>query len=84
MQANKAKEGTYRFILPLALSLERLRIDLPERNTLAPLNVSAGYMGRNGRWHWSLLDQQVVFRLSAAEGKVVQNELRLPSGVFRR
>ncbi|MGH8353338.1 MAG: DUF3999 family protein, partial [Pseudomonas sp.] len=68
------KPGEYRWDLPLALPLERLRIELPQANTLAPVAVSGR---RDGKVQWQPLGRGLLYRLPQAGKEVRQNELEL-------
>lgn len=54
------KVGEYMWNLPLALPLERFKIDLPQSNTLAPVQL---YGRRDGKVQWQLLNSGLLYRL---------------------
>jgi hypothetical protein len=54
------KVGEYIWDLPLGLPLERVKIDLPQANTLAPVQF---YGRRDGKGQWQLLGRSLLCRL---------------------
>jgi hypothetical protein len=62
---DSVKVGEYMWNLPLALPLERFKIDLPQSNTLAPVQL---YGRRDGKVQWQLLSSGLLYRLPQ-EGK---------------
>ena len=83
MQALRAGEGEYDLRLSHALPLEKMRVALPQPNTLAPLEVSGATQDRNGRPHWEMLARGILYRLPAEGGEALLNELRLPAREFQ-
>nr|MBP8185947.1 DUF3999 domain-containing protein [Pseudomonas sp.] len=61
--ADSVKLGEYIWNLPLALPLERFKIDLPQSNTLAPVRL---YGRRDGKVQWQLLNSGLLYRLPQA------------------
>jgi hypothetical protein len=82
LSAERTADGDYRLQLPRAMRLERMRIGLPQINTLAPLTVSGGYLDRKGREVWSPLGEGLVYRLSLNGDEAQQNEIPLSSRAF--
>jgi hypothetical protein len=72
-----AKDGEYSWELPLALPLERLRIELPQANTLAPVVVSGR---RDGKVQWQTLTRGLLYRLPQNGEEVRQEEIELYGG----
>ena len=61
--------------LPLALPLERLRVELNQANSLAPIRVA----GRSeGKGAWRPLAQGLLYRLPENGTEIRQDELQLP------
>lgn len=69
-----SKPGEYTWELPLALPLERLRIDLPQANTLVPVSFSSR---REGKLEWQPLTRGLLYRLPQDGKEVLQNEVEL-------
>lgn len=69
-----SKPGEYTWELPLALPLERLRIDLPQANTLVPVSFSSR---REGKLEWQPLARGLLYRLPQDGKEVLQNEVEL-------
>ena len=74
-------EGLYQWQLPLALPLERLRIELEQRNMLVPLRVEARSSDQDA---WRHLVSGVLYRLPEAGREVVSDELALPGWPVRQ
>ncbi|TBV02288.1 DUF3999 domain-containing protein [Phytopseudomonas dryadis] len=68
-------KGRYTWTLPLALPLERLRIEVEQPNSLAPVLLQ-------GRWdssaQWTPLARSVLYRLPVDGHEVVQDQIELP------
>ncbi len=82
LSAERSPEGDYRLQLPRSMPLERMRVELPQINTLAPLKVSGGYLDRKGREVWSPLGEALVYRLSLNGHEAEQNEIPLSPRAF--
>ncbi len=80
--ANRDAEGDYRLELPNPVRVERMRVELPQLNTLAPLYVSGGYLDRKGREVWSPLGSGLVYRFTVQEQEAEQNEIALSPRAF--
>lgn len=74
LSPSSAKAGEYRWDLPLALPLQRLRIELAEANTLAPVSVTGR---REGKVQWQPLARGLLYRLPQDGREVLQDELEL-------
>ncbi|RJG14365.1 DUF3999 domain-containing protein [Pseudomonas cavernicola] len=70
------KAGEYTWNLPLALPLERVRVELKQSNTLAPVILSGR---RDGKVQWQPLARGLLYRLPQNGKEVIQNELELPA-----
>lgn len=57
---NSAKDGEYSWELPLGLPLERIKIALPQANTLAPVRL---YGRRDSKQQWQLISNGLLYRL---------------------
>ena len=74
----RLKAGEYSWQLPTGLSVERLRIELKQTNTLAPVTLS----GRSdAKQTWQPLSNGLLYRLTQNGQDVVQDELQLPGQV---
>ncbi|WP_374761332.1 DUF3999 domain-containing protein [Pseudomonas sp. sp1636] len=74
LSPSSAKAGEYSWNLPLALPLQRLRVELGQANTLAPVSVAGR---REGRVQWQPLARGLLYRLPQDGKEVVQDELEL-------
>lgn len=75
LAGTRLKAGEYSWQLPTGLSLERLRIELKQPNTLAPVTLSGR---RDSQQAWQPLSNGVLYRLTQNGRDVVQDELQLP------
>ncbi|WP_253511968.1 DUF3999 domain-containing protein [Pseudomonas rhodesiae] len=73
--------GEYSWQLPAGLSAERMRIELSQPNTLAPVNVSGR---RDSQQSWQPLSSGLLYRLTQNGHDVVQDELPLPGQVLNQ
>ena len=71
----RLKAGEYSWQLPAGLSIERLRIELNQPNTLAPVTLSGR---RDSKQAWQPLSNGLLYRLTQNGQDVVQDELQLP------
>lgn len=69
------KAGEYSWQLPTGLSIERLRIELNQPNTLAPVTLAGR---RDSKQAWQPLSNGLLYRLTQDGRDVVQDELQLP------
>lgn len=75
LPASRSPDGEYQWQLPLALPLERLRVELSQANSLAPIRVA----GRSeGKGAWRPLVQGLLYRLPENGAEIRQDELQLP------
>jgi hypothetical protein len=72
---------TYEYALPGRLPLEQLRINLPQSNTLVPIEVQQYRAGesRRHRGGWETISSTVAFRLQSPQG-----DFRSPDILFNR
>jgi hypothetical protein len=75
------KPGVYVWQLPVALPLERMRIDIAQHNSLAPATL---YGRRDSNAPWQLIDNGLLYRLSQNGQDVVQDEMELPGNVVQQ
>ncbi len=71
----RLKAGEYSWQLPTGLHVERLRIELKQPNTLAPVTLAGR---RDANQAWQPLSNGVLYRLTQNGQDVVQDELQLP------
>ncbi|NVZ67867.1 DUF3999 domain-containing protein [Pseudomonas costantinii] len=71
----RLKAGEYSWQLPTGLNVERLRIELKQPNTLAPVTLSGR---REANQAWQPLSNGLLYRLAQNGQDVVQDELQLP------
>ncbi len=81
MAAQANADGHYQWQLPLPLPLERLRVDLEQSNTLAPLRFEARSSDQGA---WRQLVNGVLYRLPEAGREVINDELILPGWPVRQ
>lgn len=74
MAPASVKAGEYSWDLPLALPLERVKIALPQANTLAPVQL---YGRRDGKVQWQLLSRSLLYRLPQAGKESLQEQIEL-------
>lgn len=75
LAATRSPDGEYQWQLPLALPLERLKVELTQANSLAPIRVS----GRaDSKGNWQSLAQGLLYRLPENGAEIHQDELSLP------
>ncbi len=75
LAGSSAKAGEYTWQLPMGLSVERLRIELNQANSLAPVTL---YGRRETSLPWQPLSSGLLYRLTQNGQEVVQDELQLP------
>ena len=74
LQPTSAKAGQYTWELPLALPLQRIRVELAQANTLAPVSISGRH---EGKVQWQPLARGLLYRLPQDGKEVLHNELEL-------
>ncbi|VVO22887.1 DUF3999 domain-containing protein [Pseudomonas fluorescens] len=75
LAGSSVKAGEYTWQLPTGLSIERLRVELNQANSLAPVTL---YGRRESSQAWQLLNSGLLYRLNQNDQDVVQDELQLP------
>ncbi len=75
LAGNRLKTGEYSWQLPVGLNVERLRIQLRQSNSLAPVTL---YGRRESSQAWQPLSSGLLYRLTQNGQEVVQDELQLP------
>ncbi|KAA0949269.1 DUF3999 domain-containing protein [Pseudomonas sp. ANT_H14] len=75
LAGNRLKTGEYSWQLPAGLNVERLRIQLRQSNSLAPVTL---YGRRESSQAWQPLSSGLLYRLTQNGQEVVQDELQLP------
>lgn len=75
LSGTRLKAGEYSWQLPTGLPVERLRIELKQPNTLAPVTLAGR---REANQAWQPLSSGLLFRLTQNGQDVVQDELQLP------
>jgi Protein of unknown function (DUF3999) len=95
MEPSAIQPGIYEYAWAGQMPLEKLRIDLPQVNTLAPLTIE--YLPEKQRktprlgWHrhheeqrWEELAQTVAYRLQAPQGEVKSADVTLDGAAANR
>lgn len=75
LSGTRLKAGEYTWKLPTGLGVERLRVELKQANTLAPVTLAGR---RDGNQAWQPLSNGLLYRLTQNGQDVVQDELQLP------
>jgi hypothetical protein len=75
LSGTRLKAGEYTWTLPTGLGVERLRVELKQANTLAPVTLAGR---RDGNQAWQPLSNGLLYRLTQNGQDVVQDELQLP------
>ena len=75
LSGSSVKAGEYTWQLPMGLNIERLRIELSQANSLAPVTL---YGRRESSLPWQPLSSGLLYRLTQNGQEVVQDELQLP------
>lgn len=75
LAGTRLNAGEYTWQLPTGLDVERLRIELKQPNTLAPVTLSGRHDSKQA---WQPLSNGLLYRLSQNGRDVVQDELQLP------
>ena len=78
LAGTRLKAGEYSWQLPTGLNVERLRVELNQPNTLAPVTLSGR---RDSQQAWQPLSNGLLYRLTQNGQDVVQDELPLPGQV---
>ncbi|MEO4047095.1 DUF3999 domain-containing protein [Pseudomonas sp. CAU 1711] len=69
-----ARAGEYDWELPLSLPLQKVRVELPAGNVLAPVSLASRGAGR---LEWRALASGLLYRLPQQGGEVLQDEIEL-------
>ncbi|MGK9416014.1 DUF3999 domain-containing protein [Pseudomonas cedrina] len=81
LAGTRLKAGEYSWQLPMGLNMERVRIELKQPNTLAPVALS----GRSdAKQAWQPLSNGLLYRLSQNGQDLVQDQLQLPGQVVNQ
>ncbi|WP_248752434.1 DUF3999 domain-containing protein [Pseudomonas sp. MWU15-20650] len=75
LAGTRLQAGEYSWQLPAGLHVERLRVELKQPNTLAPVTLSGR---REANQAWQPLSNGLLYRLTQNGQDVVQDELQLP------
>jgi hypothetical protein len=75
LAGSRVKAGEYIWQLPMGLGVERLRVELSQANSLAPVTL---YGRRESSLPWQRLSSGLLYRLTQNGQDVVQDELQLP------
>lgn len=75
------KPGIYVWQLPVALPLERMKVDITQANSLAPATLFAR---RDSNAPWRQIDSGLLYRLTQNGQEVVQDEMELPGEVVQQ
>lgn len=88
---NASQTNVYEYLLPGKMPLEKLRINLPQINTLTPLNIQRrmDLAGRRPHRHraepyWETLSRPVVYRLQSPQGELRSPDIDLSGQVEER
>ncbi|WP_018609174.1 DUF3999 domain-containing protein [Uliginosibacterium gangwonense] len=77
--ARELKPGEYAYKLPVAMPINRLRIELPAGNVLLPMEVLQPSQDRR---RWQSLQRGVVYRINNSGRDWSQNEITLSGGMI--
>ena len=81
-----SQANTYEYVLPGQLPLEKLRINLPQINTLTPLGIQGQSRFVSRRRHreevrWDTLAHTVAYRLASPQGEIRSPDVELSGRV---
>jgi hypothetical protein len=74
LASTSSKAGEYSWELPLTLPLEKVRVQLPPGNVLAPVSLSSRSAGK---LEWQPLTSSLLYRLPQDGKEVLQDEIEL-------
>jgi hypothetical protein len=74
LASTSSKAGEYSWELPLTLPLEKVRVQLPPGNVLAPVSLSSRGAGK---LEWQPLTSGLLYRLPQDGKEVLQDEIEL-------
>ena len=75
------KPGVYIWQLPVALPLERMKVEIAQANSLAPATL---FGRRDSNAPWRQIDSGLLYRLTQNGQDVVQDEMELPGEVVQQ
>jgi len=75
------KPGVYVWQLPVALPLERMKVEITQPNSLAPATL---YGRHDSNAPWQVIDSGLLYRLTQNGQDVVQDEMELPGNVVQQ
>lgn len=75
------KPGVYVWPLPVALPIERMKVDLQQANSLAPATL---YGRRDGNAPWRQINDGLLYRLTQNGQDVTQDEMELTGDVVQQ
>ncbi|MFO2463108.1 DUF3999 domain-containing protein [Pseudomonas sp. 15FMM2] len=75
LAGSRLKTGEYSWQLPAALNVQRLRVELRQPNSLAPVTL---YGRRESNQPWQPLSSGLLYRLTQDGHEVIRDELQLP------
>ncbi|WP_419712443.1 DUF3999 domain-containing protein [Pseudomonas sp. NFX224] len=81
LAGSSAKAGEYIWQLPMGLNVERVRVELEQPNSLAPVTLSGR---RDSSLPWQTLSSGLLYRLTQNGQDVVQNELQLSGQIVQQ
>ncbi|RON10815.1 hypothetical protein BK659_04695 [Pseudomonas brassicacearum] len=81
LAGSSTKAGEYTWQLPMGLSVERLKVDLNQTNSLAPVTLSGR---RESSLPWQTLSSGLLYRLTQNGQDVLQDELQVPAQVVQQ
>lgn len=73
--------GVYVWQLPVALPIERMKINIEQANSLAPAML---YGRRDNKAPWRMIGDGLLYRLTQNGQDVAQDEMELPGDVFQQ
>ncbi|MGY2190131.1 DUF3999 domain-containing protein [Pseudomonas sp. SDO5591_S426] len=81
LTGSSVKAGEYIWQLPMGLNVERVRVELEQPNSLAPVTLSGR---RDSSLPWQALSSGLLYRLTQNGQDVVQNELQLSGQIVQQ
>jgi hypothetical protein len=75
------KSGVYVWQLPVALPIERMKVDILQANSLAPATL---YGRRDNHGPWRVIDDGLLYRLTQNGEDVARDEMALPGEVVQQ
>lgn len=87
LQPSTPQANVYEYAIPGQMPLESLRINLPQINTLLPLDIQREVVSMHHRREhrrWETLARTVAYRLASPQGELKSEDLSLHGGFERR